>query len=234
MNANRTQGFDYNGRDIYANDRFVNDWGYVGEAYSDGTQSGVPGSIPSKPPFFRDISIYGFNQHKFVEYVLINPLITEWAHDQYDYYQDGGIMENTMTIQYETVKYYSGAIGSARPDTNAQGFANPTYYDQIQSPIGRPGGTQSVLGQGGHGPGHLPRSPERYRGRCDRRCAESRHGLPDIQRQRSTCHRPRRNAPRSATGLDRNLAGCDTQSASGQCWHYHTAAPQCPYLPHTA
>ena len=149
VNANRTQGFNYNNRDIYANDRFVNDWGYIGESYSDGTQSGVPGSVPSKPPFFRDIQIYGFNQHKFVEYVLINPMITEWSHDQYDYYQDGGIMENTMTVQYETVKYYSGAIGRARPDTNALGFANPTYYDQIQSPIGRPGGTQSILGQGG-------------------------------------------------------------------------------------
>ena len=105
VNANRTQGFDYNNRDIYANDRFVNDWGYIGESYADGTQSGVPGSTPSKPPFFRDISIYGFNQHKFVEYVLINPMITEWNHDTYDY--------------------------------------------QVQSPIGRPGGTQSILGQGG-------------------------------------------------------------------------------------
>ena len=58
-------------------------------------------------------------------------------------------MENNMTVAYETVKYYSGAIGKSRPDTNVQGFANPQYYDQVKSPLSRPGGTQSILGQGG-------------------------------------------------------------------------------------
>lgn len=143
-NASSPTGFDYNSRDIYKNDRFVNDWGYIGEAYSDGTTS-----EGGKPPFFKDISIYGFNQHKFVEYILINPVISEWNHDNYDYYQTDGVMENRMSIQYETVKYYTGAIGAARPDTNVQGFADPNYYDQIKSPLSRPGGTASVLGQGG-------------------------------------------------------------------------------------
>ena len=149
--ANRQAGFGYNTRDIYANDRQVNDWGYVGESYGDGSQSGNPGTNPAsgKPAFFRDISIYGFNQHKFVEYVLINPMITEWAHDTYSYEQGDGTMENNMTVAYETVKYYSGAIGKSRPDTNVQGFANPQYYDQVKSSLGRPGGTQSILGQGG-------------------------------------------------------------------------------------
>lgn len=144
QSAVRQNGFGYNVRDIYSNDRAVNDWGYIGEAYSDGTNS-----ASGKPPFFKDISIYGFDQHKFVEYVLINPVITNWNHDTYDYSQGDGIMENSMTIRYETVKYYSGAIGRARPDTNVQGFASPQYYDQVQSPLSRPGGTQSILGQGG-------------------------------------------------------------------------------------
>ena len=137
-------------RDTYAPDRFVNDWGFIGESYGDSANSPVgPNSTGGKPAFFRDISIYGFNQHKFVEYVLINPVIRDWNHDQYDYYQGNGIMENTMTIEYETVKYYAGAIGSARPDTIVQGFASPEHYDQVQSPLNRPGGTQSILGQGG-------------------------------------------------------------------------------------
>ena len=142
--ATLSNGFDYNSRDIYNNTRTVNDWGYVGESYTEGTN--ISGG---KPPFFRDISIYGFNQHKFVEYVLINPLISQWSHDTYDYSQDNGVMENSMTVNYETVKYYTGAIGASRPDTNVQGFANPTYYDQQTSPLSRPGGTRSVLGQGG-------------------------------------------------------------------------------------
>jgi hypothetical protein len=143
-NANRAAGFSYNDRDIYSNVRQVNDWGFIGEAYSDGTNSSG-----GKPAFFKDISIYGFDQHKFVEYVMINPMITDWNHDNYDYSQGDGVMENTMTVAYETVKYYSGAIGAARPDTNVQGFADPNAYDQTKSPLSRPGGTRSILGQGG-------------------------------------------------------------------------------------
>jgi hypothetical protein len=137
-------GFAYNARDIYDNDRPVNDWGYVGEAYSDSGNT-----VTGKPAFFRDITIYGLSQHKWVSYVLINPLIKSWDHDSYDYAQGSGIMQNSMTIEYETVKYYEGAIGGVRPDTNVVGFANPAYYDNIPSSLARPGSTQTVLGQGG-------------------------------------------------------------------------------------
>lgn len=146
MGANSTtsNGFNYNDRDIYAETRQVSDWGYIGESYKDGTtQAG------GKPAFFRDIQIYGLNQHRFVNYTLINPVISEWKHDTYDYSEDTGLMENTVRINYETVKYYTGGIGGARPDTNVQGFADPNYYDQETSPLSRPGGTRSVLGQGG-------------------------------------------------------------------------------------
>jgi hypothetical protein len=102
-----------------------------------------------KPPFFRDIKIYGLNQHKFAAYVLVNPLITDWKHDTYDYSQGGGVMTHTVTIRYETVKYYSGAIGAVRPDTNVVGFADPAHYDQIRSSISRPGSQSTFLGQGG-------------------------------------------------------------------------------------
>jgi hypothetical protein len=139
--ATLSNGFDYNGRDIYSADRQVNDWGYIGESYNDGTQN--------KPPFFADITIYGLNQHKWNSYVLINPMISEWSHDTYDYSQGNGVMENNMTINYETVKYYSGGLGGVRPDTNVAGFAAPENYDQQQSPLTRPGGTRSIIGQGG-------------------------------------------------------------------------------------
>lgn len=137
-------GFGYNTRDLYSNDRFVNDWGYVGESYNDGTYA-----AEGKPPFFRDIKIYGLNQHKFAAYVLVNPMITDWKHDTYDYSQGSGIMTHTVTIRYETVKYYSGAIGASRPDTNVVGFADPNRYDQILSSLARPGSQATVLGQGG-------------------------------------------------------------------------------------
>jgi hypothetical protein len=96
QSATLPNGFDYNNRDIYSSDRFVNDWGYVGESYYDGTSS-----TSGKPPFFKDISIYGMNQHKFVEYVLINPLISDWSHDTYDYSQDAGVRLKNRFIDPE-------------------------------------------------------------------------------------------------------------------------------------
>ena len=144
--GNKANGFGYNARDIYENQRLgnVNDWGFIGESFNDGTQDSS-----GKPPFFRDIRIYGMDQHKFAEYVLINPIITAWAHDTYNYTEGAGTMQNSMTIAYETVKYYSGAIGNQRPDINVQGFADPAHYDQTRSPISRPGSTSTVFGQGG-------------------------------------------------------------------------------------
>jgi len=144
--ANKVTGFSYNTRDIYANQRVanVNDWGYIGEAYNDGT------SDPSgKPPFFLDIQITGMDQHKTSTYVLVNPVITNFAHDQYSYAEGAGTMQNTMTIAYETVKYYAGAVGKSRPDQNIHGFADPSHYDQTLSPISRPGSRANFMGQGG-------------------------------------------------------------------------------------
>ena len=76
--------------------------------------------------------------------MLINPIISGWQHDTYDYAQGNGIMENKMTIDYETVKYYDKA-----PNKSAVGFANPSHYDTRLSPIARPGSTNSIFGQGG-------------------------------------------------------------------------------------
>ena len=124
--GNRTAGFGYNTRDIYNNNRLVNDWGYIGETPSDGVQTGS-----GKPPFFRDIRIFGFDYaKKYAEYVLINPVITNWSHDTYDYSQGNGIMQHQMTIAYETVKYYQGW-----PNIGVPGFANPMHYDVRLSPI---------------------------------------------------------------------------------------------------
>lgn len=144
--ANKVTGFGYNTRDIYANERTanVNDWGYIGEAYSDGTMNS-----DGKQAFFKDIQITGMDQHKTATYVLVNPVITNFAHDQYSYAEGAGTMQNTMTIAYETVKYYAGAVGQPRPDQNIHGFADPTHYDQTLSPISRPGSRANFMGQGG-------------------------------------------------------------------------------------
>jgi hypothetical protein len=142
--ANRQAGFGYNTRDIYSDVLQVKDWGYAGETWNDGSSTSG-----GKPPFFRDIRIYGMDQRKYAEYILVNPIISNWSHDQYAYAEGNGVMQHSMTINYETVKYYEGAIGASRPDTNVQGFADPAHYDTTLSPISRPGGNQTIFGQGG-------------------------------------------------------------------------------------
>jgi hypothetical protein len=57
-------------------------------------------------------------------------------------------MENRVQIAYETVKYYSGALGGD-PSGMAPGFATDAYYDKVKSSLARPGSTSSILGQGG-------------------------------------------------------------------------------------
>ena len=75
----------------------------------------------SKPAFFRDITIFGFNDHQFAAYVLVNPIISAFEHDTYNYTEGGGIMQNTFTFEYETVKYYHGAINGSSPnDANSK------------------------------------------------------------------------------------------------------------------
>jgi len=138
--ANQAPGArsDYNSRDIYNQNRAGNDWGYSAEDGGSGT----------KPYFFKDITIYGMSQHDFVSYTLINPSITRYAHDTYDYTEGGTPMQNTMEIQYETVKYGAGSLNG---DTGAPipGFAQAEHYDKEPSSLSRAGSNNSILGQGG-------------------------------------------------------------------------------------
>ena len=132
---------------VYIPDLASADWGFIGESYTDGTNTGTNSN--GKPAFFRDITIYGLSQKKYAAWTLINPLIANWNSDTYDYSEGGGTMKNDVTIEYETVKYYSGAVGSTHPSNTVAGFADVNHYDTTPSGITRPGGTQSVFGQGG-------------------------------------------------------------------------------------
>jgi hypothetical protein len=142
--------FDMNRRNIYDPDMGGNDdWGYIGESSGDQKTPIAAGLGISKAPFFKAINIYGFNQHNFVMYRLINPMIESFSHDTYDYSQGNGVMENQMTLQYETVKYYEGAIDGRSPDAIVKGFGSDATYDRTLSPIARPGSQATILGQGG-------------------------------------------------------------------------------------
>ena len=139
LQENKENGFGYGERDIYNQDRMggVNDWGYIGESISDGATG--------KPAFFTDIRIFGFEyQRPYAEYILINPLITSWQHDTYDYSQGNGTMQHTMTVAYETVKYMQGS-----PNRDVPGFADPSHYDSTLSPLARNRASTDTITSGG-------------------------------------------------------------------------------------
>ena len=148
--TNSANNTSYNLRNIYAQSITGDtDWGYVGETSN--TVNGYTESSTgqTKVPFFKNITVFGFNQHNYVAYALINPIITRFAHDTYNYAEGNGTMENTMTLDYETVKYFQGAIDGKEPSNIVAGFGLKENYDRVPSPITRPGSQSSILGQGG-------------------------------------------------------------------------------------
>jgi hypothetical protein len=139
-------GFSYGANDTYSPSRVIQHWGLSGQGYSNPSLQTLATSLLTGPasgvePFFNDITIYGMDQKSYAQYTMINPLITSWIHDTYDYAQSNGIVTHTMSIKYENVKYYSGDIGGAQPSDPVTGFADPSHYDTTTSPIASPGST---------------------------------------------------------------------------------------------
>ena len=60
----------------------------------------------------NNIQIYSFHQKKFSEVTLHNPLITSFRHGEHDMAQGSGVMEQEMSVQFETVTYSSGYFTS--------------------------------------------------------------------------------------------------------------------------
>ena len=135
---------NYNVRNIYDSDLTGNNnWGYIGESFADSSQQ-------VKQPFFRNITVFGFNTHNFTAYTLINPMITKFDHDTYAYADGAGTMELKMDIAYETVVYNEGGMDGRTPDNIVQGFGLDAFYDRELSPITPEGNNIFVSGPGGY------------------------------------------------------------------------------------
>jgi len=135
---------NYDYRDIY--EKSINgqdDWGYIGETSAPGNVAG------NKPPFFKDIRIFGFWQHNWTAYVLVNPTITSFNHDTYNYDEGNGVMKNQMTLDYETVVYNEGSLDGREPSDIVTGFGLESTYDKETSPIQSLGSNGKILGPGG-------------------------------------------------------------------------------------
>lgn len=84
----------------------------------------------SLPNFIKNIRIFSLHNKRFTEYLLVNPIITGWRHGEHDSSNDRTLMENTMTVSYETVKYFTGFVNPVSVD----GFSL-LHYDNASSPI---------------------------------------------------------------------------------------------------
>lgn len=100
----------------------------------------------SLEPFFDSIIIYQLSRKRYTAFTLVNPIISQWQHDSLDQADGVTPMQNSATIDYETVFYTRGPVteGSA-----PKGFAEE-HYDKTPSPLTLGGGgTESILGTGG-------------------------------------------------------------------------------------
>lgn len=143
--SNGAAAVGYNDRTQYIpSDTGFQNWGYQSQG------APVNGNPTKKLPFFKNITVFGINRHEWMAYTLINPVITRFGHDTYDYEQANGIMSNSMTVDYETVVYNQGALeGGDKSGNLIKGFGDQTVYDKRVSPIAVPGGVAKIIGQGG-------------------------------------------------------------------------------------
>ena len=82
--------------------------------------------------FFDNIKIFQLSRQRWYSYTLVNPLVTSWGHDSLDYSDGAGTLENTMTINYESVFYDNGKVGENSEPIN---FEDPSFYDTTPSPL---------------------------------------------------------------------------------------------------
>lgn len=81
-------------------------------------------------PFFRNIQLSQLSRSQFTTYTLVNPIITNWQHDNLDS-SDNSFMQNTITIQYEAVHYDRGTV-TIGDDGEPTGFGS-VHYDSRPS-----------------------------------------------------------------------------------------------------
>jgi len=119
----------------YANNKYK-ETKNITESFNYGMNNG------QKDSFFDSIVLYQLARQQFTAFRLVNPMITDWSHDQLDQ-STSKLLENKMTVAYESVQYATGQIKKDNP----AGFAS-IHYDQRPSPLSV-NGNNTIFGQGG-------------------------------------------------------------------------------------
>lgn len=94
-------------------------------------------------PYFEYIKIFQLSKQKWFCYTLVNPIISQWSHDELSYSEGNGIMENKITVGYEAVLYSNGTIDLTSTASDPAGFGS-TWYDHTDSPMIIPDPTTQI------------------------------------------------------------------------------------------
>jgi len=84
---------------------------------------------PVSEKFFESIDIYVLHQKNFTKYTLVNPKIKDWKHDSVDQTSGNKILQNSMSVEYESVFYKKGQLKKGGDD-----YMIEEYLDQTPSP----------------------------------------------------------------------------------------------------
>lgn len=111
------------------------DWGYSPKATVG--YNNANGSQPYQ--YIQAIRIYSLYQKNFSEYELINPTITKFDHGEHANGENTSLLQHSMSVQFETVKYYTGYTTA-----NTVGGYIDLHYDNQPSPISPEDGTDLI------------------------------------------------------------------------------------------
>ena len=96
-------------------------------------------------PFFKSIKISLLTRGEYTTYTLVNPILTNWGHDNVDNSDGAGTMSNSIQVAYEAVFYNQNKITIGQ-NGDPVGFGQD-HYDNTPSPLSLEGG--GTLGLGG-------------------------------------------------------------------------------------
>ena len=108
---------------------------------------GLDNNVPIVP-FFDKIEITQLQRRRYTTFRLIRPILSSWNHDSVDYADANTPMQNSITVNYDTVTYERGGVetgSNGSPTTFGQ-----EKYDKVPSPLsslgGTAGGISSIIG----------------------------------------------------------------------------------------
>jgi len=110
---------------------------FSGDTKLDSTNNSYGYSKGSGPTsFFSSIDIFVLNQGRFSQYSISNPLITSWDHDTLEQSNGTKVLQNKMSLTYDSVVYSQGFIRGSENQAVTGSFEAVWYDKDANLPFG--------------------------------------------------------------------------------------------------